>query len=286
MRVSCSPSEGLQEVVEKKIDLGSQLVYLLIKGSNERLFIMKIQEIQAKSILSKSKVHDWTINPYRGCQHGCTYCYARFMKRFTNHREDWGEFVDVKVNAPELLAREVEKKRRGGVWISGVCDPYQPVERKYELTKRCLKILQENDWPVIIQTKSPLVLRDLQLLKRFVDMEVSFTITSGDERIRKIFEPQAPPISQRVEALGKLHCQGVRTCAMIAPILPGADTLVPWLEGKVDRVIVDRMNYHYADWVYRKHGLEEARDDSFFAQKRAELIHLLEKHRVAYQVVF
>ena len=106
---------------------------------------MKIKEIQAKNILSESKVYDWTINPYVGCQHGCIYCYAKFMKRFSGHKENWGEFVDVKMNVPELLSQEIKKKKKGRVWVSGVCDPYQPVEKKYELTKKCLEILQKNN---------------------------------------------------------------------------------------------------------------------------------------------
>jgi DNA repair photolyase len=88
---------------------------------------MIVKEIQAKAILSVSKVYDYVINPYTGCQHGCTYCYARFMKRFTGHKEPWGEFVDVKINASDLLQVEIKRKKRGSVWISGVCDPYQPL---------------------------------------------------------------------------------------------------------------------------------------------------------------
>lgn len=91
---------------------------------------MIVREIYARSILSKSKVFDYTINPYVGCQHGCTYCYARFMKRTTGHKEQWGKFVDVKINAPELLRREIDRKTPGRVWISGVCDPYQLIEAK------------------------------------------------------------------------------------------------------------------------------------------------------------
>jgi DNA repair photolyase len=96
---------------------------------------MKIREIKAKNILSKSQVYDYALNPYVGCQHACVYCYARFMKRFTGHKERWGEFVDVKINAPELLAFEVRKKKVGRVWISGVCDPYQPLEKSYVTPK-------------------------------------------------------------------------------------------------------------------------------------------------------
>jgi len=122
---------------------------------------MVVREIRAKSILSKSQVYDYALNAYVGCRHGCAYCYAKFMKRFTGHREQWGEFVDVKINAAELIAREVRKKMRGTVWISGVCDPYQYLEKRYVLTGRCLEILIENGWPITVQTKSPLVLRDI-----------------------------------------------------------------------------------------------------------------------------
>ncbi|MFC1787059.1 radical SAM protein [Halobacteriota archaeon] len=159
---------------------------------------MIVKEVYAKTILSKSKVFDYTINPYIGCEHDCTYCYARFMKRFTDHNEDWGEFVDIKINAAGLLRRELKKKQVGKVWISGVCDPYQPLEKKYELTRRCLEVLLKSGWPVTIQTKSPLVLRDLELLREFDEIEVGLTITTADENIRKIFEPKAPPIKQRI----------------------------------------------------------------------------------------
>ncbi len=247
---------------------------------------MKIREINAKSILSKSRVFDYALNPYVGCQHCCVYCYAKFMKRFTGHRERWGEFVDVKINAPELLASEVKKKKVGRVWISGVCDPYQPLEKRYVLTKRCLDILVENRWPFTVQTKSSLVLRDIEILKRSRDAEVGFTITTADEKIRKIFEPGAPPLKDRIEALADLHSQGIRTFAMIAPILPGAEGLVGALKGKVEYVILDRLNYHYADWIYKRYGMEWAMQDSFFSQKGEELKMAFERQGISCQVVF
>jgi DNA repair photolyase len=98
-----------------------------------------VTEIQAKTILSVSKIYPYVINPYTGCQHGCSYCYARFMKRVTGHKEPWGEFVDVKINAPDLLRKEIQKKKREKVWVSGVCDPYQPLEATYRLTRQCLE---------------------------------------------------------------------------------------------------------------------------------------------------
>jgi DNA repair photolyase len=247
---------------------------------------MKITEIQAKSILSRSQVYDYALNPYVGCQHSCVYCYAKFMKRFTGHREKWGEFVDVKINAHELLAREVKRKKVGRVWISGVCDPYQPLEKKYMVTKKCLVILAENRWPFTVQTKSTLVLRDIDILKRSNDAEVGFSITTADEKIRKIFEPGASPSGKRIEALAKLRSEGLKTFAMIAPILPGAEGLVSALRGKVEYVILDRLNYHYADWAYKRYGLQWAMEDGFFSQNGEELSMAFERERIPCQIVF
>lgn len=229
---------------------------------------MIVTEKQAKTILSRSKIFDYVVNPYTGCQHGCTYCYARFMKRVTGHREAWGSFVDVKVNAPDLLETEIPKKQPGKVWVSGVCDPYQPLEKRYQLTRRCLEILVRHKWLVTIQTRSPLVLRDLDIIKSADDIEVGFSITTADDAIRKLFEPNAPTIKERIDALAELHEAGVRTFAMIAPLLPGAEGLSDALKGKVDSVIIDRMNYHYADRIYQNHGLEEYLSSDYYYRAR------------------
>ncbi len=225
---------------------------------------MLIQEVHAKSILSDSKIYPYVVNPYTGCQHNCSYCYARFMKKFTGHKEAWGQFVDVKVNAPDLLQVEITKKKPGKVWVSGVCDPYQPLEARYRLTRRCLEILAQHQWPVAIQTRSPLVVRDLDILKTGSSFEAGFSIPTADDRVRQMFEPGAPPIQARIRALDELHQAGIRTFVMIAPMLPGAEDLAEALAGKVDSVVLDRMNYHYADWVYRKYKLEDAMTGAFF----------------------
>jgi len=247
---------------------------------------MIAKEFHAKTILSKSKVLDYTINPYIGCEHGCTYCYARFMKRFTGHREEWGQFVDVKINAPSLLQHEIKKKRVGRVWMSGLCDPYQPLEKKYKLTRRCLEILSRHGWPVTIQTKSPLVLRDIELLKNSNGIEVTLSIATGDENIRQLFEPKSPSLRERIETLEKLHSGSIRTSAMIAPMLPKAEDLVDQLRGRVDCVLIDRMNYHYADWVYRKYKLEYAMTEDFFTRKKMELASVFKKERITCQLLF
>jgi DNA repair photolyase len=247
---------------------------------------MVVREIKAKTILSKSQVYDYALNAYVGCRHNCAYCYAKFMKRFTGHREQWGEFVDVKMNAAELLALEVGKKKKGTVWISGVCDPYQYVEEKYMLTGRCLEILVEKGWPVMVQTKSPLVLRDIETLKRSADVEVGFTITTADDKVRRIFEASAPPVDKRIDALGILHAGGIRTYVMVAPMLPGAEGLPDKLKGKVDYALVDRYNYFYADGTYKKYGMEWAREDRFFQEKGEELRAAFEKKGIPCQKLY
>jgi DNA repair photolyase len=208
------------------------------------------------------------------------------MRRFTGHKEKWGEFVDVKINAPELLAREIKKKRMGRVWVSGVCDPYQAVEKRYELTRKCLEILVENQWPVTIQTKSPLVLRDIEILEKSNDIEVGFSITTADEKIRRVFEPGAPPIQERIHALDLLHSRGIRTFAMIAPILPGAEGLVNELPGKVEHILIDRLNYGYANRIYLENRLEWAKEDSFFIQEAEELKKGFEVKGIPARVLF
>ena len=247
---------------------------------------MIVREITAKSVLSKSQVYDYVVNPYVGCSHSCRYCYAAFMKRFTGHREKWGEFVDIKINAPELLAGEIRKKRPGRVWVSGVCDPYQAAEKKYRLTRKCLEVLLENQWPVTIQTKSSLVLRDIEILVQFNDVEVGFSITTADEKIRKLFEPGASPIKERIHALDVLHARGIRTFAMIAPILPNAEGLIERLPGKVDHILIDRLNYSYANRVYKENKLEWAQEDQYFTQKAEELKAGFKRAGIPVQVVF
>lgn len=247
---------------------------------------MNVREIQSKTILSSSKIYDYVINPYVGCQHACSYCYARFMKRFSKHKEPWGEFVDVKINAADLLGREINRKKRGSVWISGVCDPYQPLETKYKLTRQCLEILAHHNWPVVIQTRSNLVLRDIDVIRKSPNIEVGLSITTSDDDIRKLFEPYAPPIKERLEALGELHQSGIKTYAMIAPILPGAEPLAKALEGKVDYIVVDRMNYDYSNWVYKKYGLQGSLSDDFFFETSRNLADLCMKSGIECRLVF
>lgn len=265
------------------------LVAELREAMTEKKTVPKVTEISARSILNKSKIFDYCVNPYIGCTLACVYCYARlFMGRYSGHKEPWGEFVDVKVNAPELLRRQLQRAKRGTVWLSSVCDPYQPAEARYALTRQCLKELLVRQFPVNVQTKSDLVLRDLDLLQEFEEGEVGFTIATGEERVAALFEPLASPIPQRLTALEKLHARGIKTFAFVGPLLPGnPEGLVRNLEGKVDHVFIDRMNYlGHLKGFYRAHGLLSAATDDFFEAQKGRLIAALHARGMAYTAVF
>lgn len=182
--------------------------------------MVKIYEKQAKQILVKTKIPsaDWVINHYSGCTSGCIYCYAKFVCRWRKEEEKWGEFVDVKINAPNLVKKE-SKNKKGIVFMSSVSDPYQPIEKKYELTRKVLKNLNKN-LHLRILTKHVLVVRDIDLFKQFKNCEVGITITSLDESIQNNFEPITATPKMKIKALKKLQKSGIKTYAFIGPILP------------------------------------------------------------------
>ena len=216
-----------------------------------------VREIQCKSILSHCGITgiSFSVNPYTGCQHGCVYCYARFMLRYHPHPEKWGSFVDVKANAAQILRQQLKKAKPSLVLLSSVTDPYQPVEAEYDLTQSCLQSLLEVDFPVSILTKSALVSRDISLFRRFTSCEVGITITTLDEGLRSVLEPFASPSGSRLEALKKLHDAGIPTYAFIGPILPilgeaGLENLVSELcKVRVGRVLLDRLNIKAGNWA-------------------------------------
>jgi len=214
--------------------------------------MMRLKEVQCKSLLCSTGLPaDYCINPYIGCLHGCRYCYARFMKRYTNHPESWGEFVDVKINAVEVLQKEVMKKKKGRVYLSSVTDSYQPIEKRYQLTRKILGVLAQAGWPVTIQTKSSLILRDLDILKAIPQAKVGLTITTTEERVRRAFEPVASPVAERFSALKTLKRAGLITFCMVAPILPGltdVEAIKRKLDGWVDFVWEDQLNIRYGNW--------------------------------------
>ncbi|MDR0871709.1 MAG: radical SAM protein [Planctomycetaceae bacterium] len=213
---------------------------------------MLINEANVKHILTRSKLPGlgYAVNPYIGCQHACVYCYARFMKRFTNHEEPWGTFVDVKRNAADVLVQDLRKAKPGcGAFFGSATDAYQPCEQQYQITRSLLKIVADNQpllgFPVSVLTKSALVLRDIDLLKRIPNASVGFSLAMPDERARALFEPETSSVHRRLEALKILRDNGIRTYCFIGPLIPGIFHLPPLfaaLEGIVGHVHGETLN--------------------------------------------
>ncbi len=262
-----------------------------------------VREVLCKSVLTKSGITDYAINPYAGCVHNCVYCYASFMARFSRHDRPWGQWVDVKVNAPNALAADLRRavktakaqtdtvtnsipgnpvtdtRRRASrraqpgnasfeIVMSSVIDPYQPLERKYGITRACLEVIagrlhtsRAELFPTLddrvlphpslsILTKSDLVMRDIDVLQNIPSVEVGLSITSSDDSVSRLYEPGASPATRRLAALKTLSEAGVKTWAFISPVLPYHSDSEPAMLGILraiqdtgaSRVMVDRFN--------------------------------------------
>lgn len=240
---------------------------------------MKIIEITTQSALVRSKIPgvDYVINPFLGCAHGCRYCYAVFMRKYSRQHQKapWGSFVEVKTNVVEVLRAELSRKRRAGrALLASVCDPYQPVEQKYRLTRGCLEVLREYGWGIDILTKSPLVTRDLDILGAAPQVSVGFSIATDDERVRAVLEPQAPAIGARLRALRTLHEAGLHPWVFVAPLLPmNPARLYNAIEPYLDHLMVDPLNYHQqVRNLFRSHNWEYALTDDYAARTSAFLL--------------
>ena len=180
---------------------------------------MIINEIEVKNVITKSNlpVCDFSVNPYTGCEHACKYCYACFMKRFTNHSEEWGEFVDVKVWQSIKNPGKYNDKE---LFIGSVTDPYQPIEEKYGRTRTLLEELRGSGAKLSIATKSDLILRDLDLIKSFPNARISWSINTLDEAFKDDMD-KGVSIERRLAAMKVFHDAGIRTTCFISPIFPG-----------------------------------------------------------------
>ena len=178
-----------------------------------------LKTVEVRSILSKSNlpVCEYSVNPYTGCTHGCKYCYASFMKRFTGHTEDWGTFLDVKI-WPEI--KNPGKYAGKELFIGSVTDPYLPQEETFQRTRSLLMQLKGSGAKLSIATKSDLILRDLDLIKTFPDARVSWSINTLDETFRQDMDA-AVSIERRLSAMETFHRAGIRTTCFISPVFPG-----------------------------------------------------------------
>ncbi len=203
--------------------------------------------MRCSNCISKSSLGDFTVNPYVGCEHQCAYCYVPLL----THNGDWEKQVKVKVNLQPTLARELlgHKAKTGSVFfLSSLTDPYQPIEGKYNLTRAAISSLLSSGMKVVIQTKSPLVIRDIDILSAHRErVQVGFTVLGLDGAYRESLEPSAPSVSSRINAMSKLSDAGLHTFAFIGPVFPGwtdadIDELLPQIrDAGVKEISVDRM---------------------------------------------
>lgn len=243
----------------------------------------------AKSILNSSRIEGvaYAINPYVGCQHACIYCYARFISRYTGHRgEQWGSFVDIKINAARVLQQQLRRRRNplnDTVLFSSVTDAYQPLERRYEITRACLGLLRSHGVPVSILTKSDLVVRDMDLLGEIPEAEVGVTIISLDEKVRRVFEAGAPAAERRLAALAEFTSQGTRTYAFVGPIIPYLST--PTMGELIRRLAESGISYLFLDKLNIKYGNRPAIEKTLythFPDKAKEILGALQPSSTYY----
>lgn len=166
---------------------------------------------------------DWTCNPYIGCTFGCTYCYAMFLPQNRRPREEWGRWFQAKTNALDLARRQAPKIAGRALYLSSVTDPYMPVERGLRLTRGILEALIPHQPRLLIQTRGPLVVRDLDLLRQFRAVRVNLSIPTDSEEVRQAFEPKAPPLERRWEAADTVRAAGVAVGLCVTPMLPLED---------------------------------------------------------------
>jgi len=178
-----------------------------------------IRQKECKTILNRTSISDYSLNCYTGCTHGCVYCYARFMQRFSPHPEPWGKFVDVKVNAVEVLKRQLRRTTPGEVFVSSACDGWQPIEAEWKLTRRCCQLLLEHGFDVHVLTKSQLVLRDLDIFSGS-SARIGVTVTTLDERLRRLWEPNSSSTEERFGIIEQARRAGLKTAIMFGPLLP------------------------------------------------------------------
>lgn len=216
----------------------------------------------AQSILNKAtgfiNYYDFTLNPYRGCQYGCSYCYAAAFSPNPKMRQTWGEWVFIKQNAPEILNKELAKwykknpDKHPSIYMSSVTDPYQPIESKEKLTRSLLEVMVKYQPTLVIQTRSPMITRDIEILRQFQRLRINMSIPTGSESVRKDFEPRSPSITARLNSIGKLihniisddnyHIKFSVTVTPLLPILPKDQ--IPFIKKLeiVDRVVIQEFH--------------------------------------------
>ena len=248
---------------------------------------IKVGRVETKSVMTKSNgpLGGYAVNPYVGCTHGCKYCYASFMKRFTGHLEEWGTFLDVK-EWPEI--KNPEKYAGQKVIIGTVTDGYLPQEETYCRTRKILEELKDSGADILICTKSDLVLRDLDLLKeinRKNMLTVSWSVNTLDEDFREDMD-DAVSIGRRLAAMKKVYDAGIRTVCFISPVFPGItdiEAIIDRAKDQCDLVWLENLNLRggfkktIMDYISEKHPDLVPLYEEIYTKKNRSYFEALEK---------
>ena len=258
---------------------------------------MTVKEIETNEYLTKSNLpsSDYVINPYVGCPHGCKYCYASFMKRFTNHTEEWGDFIDIKKCNKKI---DLDKISHKNVFLSSVTDCYNKYEEKYLITRGILEQLVDSDCNLYISTKSKLILRDIDLLKKIKNLTVSLSINTLDEKFRSDMD-NASTISERLDTLKELHKNGIYTVVFMSPIFP---YITKWkdiieetrdyvdeywfenlnLRGTYKEYILDYIENNYSNLYFKYSNIYLNKDNSYWENLSKEIDDYCKNNNIKY----
>lgn len=239
----------------------------------------QIRSISATRALVREGRGQYYLNPYVGCTIGCSFCFVGDQADLARSlgglpKLPWGRWVDVKTNLPEVLAREVRELEPGIVRMSPiVTDPYQPLERRHRITRRCLEVLAGAGFSPCVLTRAARITEDIPTLQRFANAWVGLSIPTDDDRVRHAFEPGADPIDTRLDALAACQRAGLDTFAVVQPILPqDPERLVERLAPLVRVVRIDRLHVgERVGSIYERLGLAHASEDAWFDEMTERL---------------
>ncbi len=267
---------AVEQVVEVVRDREGRLPDVLRPPTSRRT---AVREIEVGRLLIAEGAGQYYLNPYVGCVTGCPFCYVAERADLSRSLEGqpvmpWGRWIDVKINAAEILREEVKRVPPGIVRMSPiVTDPYQSIERTYRVTRQCLEVMLEAGFVPAILTRAARVLEDLDILRRFPVAAVGLSIPTDDDRVRRTFEPGADPIEDRFEALAACQAAGIHTIGVVQPMLPmNPARLVDRMAPLVRSVRIDRMHVlHRTRALYDEAGMPEAAAPGFFERTQEEL---------------
>jgi len=223
----------------------------------------KEYEIKAERILAPSSIPlgEYVINPYRGCSLGCQFCYAQQNKAIQKRHAAWGSFVDIKINAPDLLAEEIRNNKPRSVLIGSTTEVYQPCEKRYELMRAILKLLNQQGIAYTILTRSSLITRDIDLLTENKAATIYFTVCSYADKVRTSLEPHSLPLKARLDVIEQLNKHSIKTYAYINPFIPYIseyEKLIAQCAQWSPLIDIEGLNIQMVNWEVLSQKLREA----------------------------